>query len=76
MLKGLMQLMLGEKNFEDRSGVYARCGCGLKKTIRTGDADSFEIHVSQQQLARDMNCRQCKKYFLGCSGPEKEIRTA
>lgn len=76
MLKEIVGLMLGKGNFGDKSGVYARCGCGLKKTIRTGDADSFEIHVSQQQLARDMNCRQCKKYFLGCYGPEKEIRTA
>ncbi len=75
MLKEIVALMLGRKDFGDKSGVYLRCCCG-PKTKRIGEADGPERWLAEGAQRTEMGCYSCKKMGVGCWGPFKEIRTA
>lgn len=75
MLKDLIKLMCGNRDFRNHSGVYLRCSCG-PRTKRIGDADSIERYLAPSSQRTEFGCYQCRKMGTGCWGPMKEIRNA
>ena len=73
MLKDLVKLMWGSKDFGDNSGVYLRCDF-RKKTMRIGDVDSLERYVADSTARTDMRCYRCGHLGKGCWGPQKVIK--
>ena len=73
MLKDVMGLLFGDKQFGDKSGVYLRCGY-KRQYKKIGEADSLERHISLKNQLRDMGCWSCAKLARGCWGPRMEVR--
>lgn len=73
MLKDLVKLMWGNKDFGDNSGVYLRCGA-RNKTMRIGDADSLERYLAPSSARTEMRCYGCSHLGCGCWGPQKVIK--
>ena len=74
MFRELLQLMAGNKDFGDKSGIYLHCCC-TPKEIKLGDLNSMEKYMAPGSKLREMGCYSCAKMGAGCWGPQlAEVR--